>query len=232
MWFVGCIKYNPGFYPERPPSEIKGADQNQIAQSPGAREQYLQESYYKPPEGDEEAFWNSLVDPERDLVEARVHGNPLFDTTMSIHWQHDTAVMRVMATALFRDASGGAASDEAADGDDVAGQAWEELSLDDQLSALPEVFYHTDAFHIIDIDDPELVEFGEEYIHQQLTSHWGELARQPLSEREPWVTAGLSFLDRQFFNNLVRGTDTPGVIKEPIRQRLGLPYQWAGADIL
>jgi hypothetical protein len=86
------------------------------------------------------------------------------------------------------------------------------------------------GFHIIDADDPELVEHGEAYIHERLTSYIGEPFRANSDALPPYIR---SYVDQNTVIGLADGwyTGLPAVFLEPLRQRLGFPYEWWGAPI-
>jgi hypothetical protein len=101
------------------------------------------------------------------------------------------------------------------------------------FEALPNAWDQNHGFHIIDIDDPELVEHGEAYVHEQLTSYIAEPLREGSDSYQSLPPYVQSYVDRNTVNALAKGwyTGLPAVFHEPLRQRLGFPYEWWGAPI-
>jgi hypothetical protein len=127
-----------------------------------------------------------------------------------------------MDTYRTQDAARAAGEEE-----ETSGYGYRELFAD-----LPEMWTQNHGFHVIDIDDPELVEHGEAYIHERLTSYVAE----PLSDRpgsEPLPEYIGTYVDRNTVDGLALGwyAGLPSVFLEPLRQRLGFPYEWWGAPI-
>jgi hypothetical protein len=96
---------------------------------------------------------------------------------------------------------------------------------------MPDIWDQNHGFHIIDADDPELVEHGEAYIHEKLTSYLAEpFVEGSEATLPPYVR---TYMERNTVNGLALGwyAGLPAVFLEPLRQRLGFPYEWWGAPI-
>jgi hypothetical protein len=109
-----------------------------------------------------------------------------------------------------------------------AGHGYKEM-----FETLPGMWDQNHGFHIIDIDDPELVEHGEAYVHERLTSYIAEPLREgseAFGSLPPYVGR---YVDTNTVNGLAKGwyTGLPSVFLEPLRQLLGFPYEWWGAPI-
>ncbi|ORW24358.1 hypothetical protein [Mycobacterium palustre] len=160
------------------------------------------------------------MDEGNNLNEARAHGNPFFDIT-SIIRQENTSVMGGQMKTYGSEDEARAAGEEA-----PSGHGYREL-----FEVLPEIWDQNHGFHIIDIDDPELVEHGEAYIHEQLTSYVAEPFREGSEVvLPPYIRP---YVERNTVNGLAKGWHggLPAVFIEPLRQRLGFPYEWWGAPI-
>jgi hypothetical protein len=170
---------------------------------------------------------NLMADPleireDSSANEARAHGNPFLDVSSVI--RHDsTAVMAGQMKSYKAEVEERAAGDEPA-----AGFGYAEM-----FEALPNAWDQNHGFHIIDIDDPELVEHGEAYVHEQLTSYIAEPLREGSDSYQSLPPYVQSYVDRNTVNALAKGwyTGLPAVFHEPLRQRLGFPYEWWGAPI-
>lgn len=150
------------------------------------------------------------------LIEGRCHGNPFFDTG-NIGREDNTAVKR-------------AENDAYRANDEAGGALFEFERMFKELPVAQQ--YVQGSFYIIDIDDPELVEHGEAYINEQLTSHLAEPMAKPREEWEPWMVYVYDdYMTRLFVENLAYGFVPGPIIVEPERQRMGLPYEWFGARI-
>ena len=174
--------------------------------------------------GDEAWDWAPFNKERPTAHEARVHGNPLVDTS-TVGWQETTAGKRAendYYTAVY---SGKL--------EDRLGMPGSTGMRDWFLQAPGWIQGAQGSFYLIDVDDPELVEHGEDYIQERLTSHLADLYLTPESTWEPWVQDAKKYSEAYFFNNLARGyADAGPILSEPIRQRLGpFPYKWMGAPI-
>jgi hypothetical protein len=157
-----------------------------------------------------------------NLNEARAHGNPFLDVTSLIR-QDSTSVMGSQMAAYHAEDQARAAGQEPPSG----------LGYREFLGALPDIWEENHGFHIIDIDHAELVEHGEAYVHQQLTSYVAEPLRkgsESFGSLPPYIRP---YVDRNTVNALAKGwyAGLPAVFLESLRQRLGFPYQWWGAPI-
>ena len=172
-------------------------------------------------------LFSSMAEPlaakqDSSITEARTHGNPFYDQT-TIIWQEDSSVMgKQVAVYRAEDAARSAGTAPAESG----------YSFKDLLHDMPGMWDQNGSFHIIDIDDPELVEQGEAYIHQQLTSYVAELDVSDLPEDSTFRDVR-GYLEQLFVDGITKGWDDglAGVIIEPFRQRMGYPYEWLGAPI-
>ncbi|MGH3968767.1 MAG: hypothetical protein ACRDTV_11775, partial [Mycobacterium sp.] len=108
------------------------------------------------------AGWAGIEEESKNLSEARAHGNPFFDLS-SVNWHESTARMAGQMNT-YR-----AEDDARAAGEEPSGYGFKEM-----FEKVPEMWDQNHGFHIIDADDPELVEHGEAYIHQKLTSYVAE----------------------------------------------------------
>jgi hypothetical protein len=167
---------------------------------------------------DELGLWG--MGESTNLNEARAHGNPYLDVTSLIR-QESTAVMGQQMETYDSEDQAQSASDEAA-----SGNRYQEM-----FELLPEIWNQNHSFHIIDADDPELLEHGEAYIHEKLTSYVAEPFREGSELPLP------PYVRRYVGRNTVDGLATPwyaglpAVFLEPLRQRLGFPDEWWGAPI-
>ena len=155
------------------------------------------------------------------LTEARAHGNPYFDVS-SVVRHESTAVMGSQYKAYRAEMEAREA------GEEPSGHGYQEM-----FETLPGMWEQNHGFHVIDIDDPELIEHGEAYIHEQLTSYIAEPLREgseSFGTLPPYVQP---YVDRNTVNGLAKGWHggLPPVFLEPLRQRLGFPYEWWGAPI-
>jgi hypothetical protein len=92
---------------------------------------------------------------------------------------------------------------------------------------------NSSAIVVIDSDDPEFVEFGEEHVHKQLTSHLADIASAPQEAWPAWFRDKVFFpyCARAIVENPANGFIMSGIFAEMLRQHLGLPYEWYGALI-
>ncbi|WP_155765564.1 hypothetical protein [Mycobacterium colombiense] len=145
----------------------------------------------------------------RGISHARVHGNPNFDTA-TIAWHDSVEDKR---------AESGAYGSE-----DVLGY----------LDVMRRACRSAEGAYIFDIDDPELEKFGEDGIHERLTSHIAEVGKNPVAwpeEMAPVLSAMFQYFEDWFFTSLKHGTVPLGIITEIHRQWLGFPYEWTGARV-
>lgn len=147
------------------------------------------------------------------VVEGRVHGNPFVDTC-SMTRAPDTASKR------------------------AENDAYESVTASEALAAqeyfekvVPATRYVEGSFYIVDIDDPELVEGGEDYIHERLTSHLADPCGEPESTWKPWMHGTFAYMGHILVSDLQNGLIPGAIVVESFRQRLGLPYEWVGAPI-
>jgi hypothetical protein len=85
---------------------------------------------------------------------------------------------------------------------------------------------------IIDVDDPELVEFGEAYIHEQLTSHLADMAAAPKESWPAWFRDTVfPYCAKPMVENIANGFPMGPLFAEMFRQYVGHPYEWYGAPI-
>ncbi|MGH3967106.1 MAG: hypothetical protein ACRDTV_03050, partial [Mycobacterium sp.] len=106
------------------------------------------------------------MDVGANLNEARAHGNPFLDTSSMIR-QESTAVMGGQMQTYDTEDQARAAGGEAAP------SVYQKL-----FEAMPGMWQQNHGFHIIDADHPELLEHGEAYIHERLTSYVAEPFRE------------------------------------------------------
>jgi hypothetical protein len=171
-------------------------------------------------------------DEGANVSEARAHGNPFLDCSTLIR-QESTAVMAAQIDIYNSDDEARAADEApAAQGDEeLLGSQERGRIIELLFDVMPSMWDQNHGFHIIDIDDPELVEHGEAYVHEQLTSYLAEAFREG-SDRTlpPYVR---EYMERNTVDGVANGwyTGLPAVFLEPLRQRLGFPYQWWGAPI-
>lgn len=164
------------------------------------------------------ARWAGIEENPNNLSEARSHGNPYLDVS-SVAWHESTARMAGQMNT-YRAEDEGRAS-----GEEPAGYGYKEM-----FENIPRMWDQNHGFHIIDADDPELVEHGEAYIHERLTSYIAEPFRANSDALPPYIR---SYVDQNTVIGLADGwyTGLPAVFLEPLRQRLGFPYEWWGAPI-
>jgi hypothetical protein len=98
-----------------------------------------------------------------NLNEARAHGNPHLDVTSLIR-QESTAIMGQQMNTYDSEDQAHTENDET-----PPKHRYQEM-----FELLPEIWDQNQSFHIIDADDPELLEHGEAYIHTRLTSYIAE----------------------------------------------------------
>jgi hypothetical protein len=156
------------------------------------------------------------------LNEGRSHGNPFLDVSSLIR-QDSTAVMGGQMAAYDAEDRARAAGDEPPSG----------LGYREFFGVLPEIWDQNHGFHIIDIDDPELVQPGAAYIHARLTSYVAEPLREgsdSFGSLPPYIR---TYVECNTLNALANGwyAGLPAVFLESLRQRLGFPYEWWGAPI-
>jgi hypothetical protein len=148
------------------------------------------------------------------LQGCRVHGNTEFEWS-NIAWQDSPARMRDQ-DAVYRAAINAA--------DDTF--AYKEI-----FDGMPDSWDASGGFHIIDIDDPMLLERGEAYIHKQFTDYMAETISRPEESSDEWDKLCRSYIFKNFFLNLSSGVVPAAIVVEPVRQLFGLPYEWHGAPI-
>ena len=162
--------------------------------------------------------------PDSSITEARTHGNPFYDQT-TIIWQVDSSIMGKQMNMY------GGEHEVRAEGQAApSGYGFKEL-----FEEMPGMEDQNGSFHVIDIDDPELVEHGEAYIHHQLTSYVADPLRDrsAIPDDSMWQYVG-NYLDTLVVNGISEGWNDglAGVILKPVRQRLGFPSaEWLGAPI-
>jgi hypothetical protein len=164
------------------------------------------------------AGWSGVEKGKENVAFERSHGNPFLDVS-SVAWHESTARMAGQMSTYRTE-------DEAR----ASGEAPSRHGYKEMFENIPEMWDQNHGFHIIDIDDPELVEHGEAYVHERLTSYISEPFREHSDAVPPYVR---SYVDRNTVNGLAHGlyTGLPAVFLEPLRQRLGFPYEWWGAPI-
>lgn len=142
----------------------------------------------------------------------RVHGNPGFEWT-NLSWQDSPARMRdqdeVYRTAIT------SGNDEA-------------FSYGEVFASMPDAWDASGGFHVIDADDPMLVEQGEAFIHKQFTDY---MSANVCEQKDEWDKLCTSYLFKNLFLNIENGVVPAAVVVEPLRQLFGLPYEWHGAPI-
>ena len=165
------------------------------------------------------------MDEGSNINEARAHGNPFLDCSSLIK-QKSTAVMAGQMDTYNADDENRAAGEAP-----VAQENEELLGYEELFEILPTIWDQNHGFHIIDTDDPELVEHGEAYIHERLTGYVAEPFREGSDRRlPPYIRP---YVERNTVDALATGwyAGLPAVFLEPLRQRLGFPYTWWGAAI-
>lgn len=160
------------------------------------------------------------MEENNNLNEARAHGNPFLDITSVIR-QESTAVMAGQIDTYNQEDEVRATGEEA-----PSGHGYQEL-----FDAMPDIWDQNHGFHIIDADDPELLEHGEAYIHEKLTGYLSEPFLEGAEKTLPPYVR--KYMERNTVNGLALGwyAGLPAVFLEPLRQRLGFPYEWWGAPI-
>lgn len=145
---------------------------------------------------------------DSSLVEARVHGNPHLDTA-NLGWHQSTATKRAEVDVYDGDAP---AIDVTAFTNWILGAT-----------------AGTESIYLIDADDPELVELGEDGVHERLTSHLAD----PISAPEPaeWTHDMAKYLDRMLMEAIANGDVPPALNQQVLRARMGLGAGWIGAPI-
>lgn len=152
------------------------------------------------------------LEPQSSLVSARVHGNPFFNSS-NVIWQESPANMRGQLDvyrAMF--ASG-----------------TETQAYRDMFESMPNAYEWVEGIHIIDDDDPMLVEQGEAHVHKQFTDYLADGVYGP--EAEEWTHILREYIGKILVNTNANGFVPAPVVVEPIRQSFGLPYEWHGAPI-
>jgi hypothetical protein len=148
--------------------------------------------------------------PESSVIAGRVHGNPFIESC-NIGRQASPATMRKQLDVY-----------EAAFASGSDPQSYKDL-----LANAAKSYELADGGHIMDIDDPMLVEQGEAYIHKQFTDYLSDAA-----QRDDELGRTLrQYMDSTFIKCLENGLVPPAVVTEPPRQRFGLPYEWHGAKV-
>lgn len=158
-------------------------------------------------------------DESRFIGEARIHGNPLLDCGI-IGWEDSTAVKRAESEVYDK------AHEEAASNAAAEPSAFDQLS--DVMPAVSE--YTQGSIMILNADDPELLECSEPELHERLTSHLAEpyRCREALPD---WAVAPFRYMEKVFLGTIESGYVPGPIVVEPIRQRLGFPYEWFGAKV-
>ena len=151
------------------------------------------------------------LDARSSVFGGRVHGNPNLESS-NIGWQESPARMRDQ-DAVYEAAIN--AGGDAAEG------------MKAIFAGMPDVWKTTGGFHIMDADDPMLVEKGEDYVHKQFTDYFVDHIEANTSE---WDVLMKTYLFKNLVNNIALGVVPAGVVVEPLRQYMGLPYEWHGAS--
>lgn len=145
------------------------------------------------------------------IDEARVHGNPLLETA-TVRSHESVENKRAEITAFKAE------------------------GVADFMGLVGEAYLRNEGLYLIDVDDPELIEFGEDGIHERLTSHLVEFVTDAPNDPE-WsselVDATLRYIDNCFFCNIDSGAANTAVALavQVFRDYSGLPYEWFGAPI-
>lgn len=149
------------------------------------------------------------LEANSSIIGGRVHGNPNLESA-NVGWQESPARMRDQ-DEVYRAA--------VVSGDD-------NFEFKKLFSKLPDVWKTSGGFHVIEADDPMLVEQGEAFIHKQFTDYMSANVCDPQDE---WDTLCSSYIFKHLLNNIALGVVPAAVVVEPVRQLLGLPYDWHGA---
>jgi hypothetical protein len=145
------------------------------------------------------------------LFAGRVHGNPLLEL-QNIEHMESPSTMRGQLDfykAIF------------SSGNDVH-------SFKEFFKTMYNVWERVEAFHIIDVDDPMLLEFGEKFVHEQFTDYMAGFITEESGELREMLR---EYCDTVFLNTIHNGFVPTGIVLEPVRQRCGLPYEWYGAQV-
>lgn len=151
-------------------------------------------------------------DPNRVLSEARIHGNPFIDCGV-IGWEDSTAVKRAENEAYEQATEAG--------GDSTGF----DMELFDLMAAIAS--YTLGSIMILDADDPELLECSATELEERLTSHIAEPYRHPEAWPE-WAIPTFKYVEKMFLATIESGHVPGAILVEPIRQRMGFPYEWLG----
>lgn len=149
---------------------------------------------------------------DRSLVECRVHGTLHLDTA-NIGWHDNTAAKRAEVNVYS----------------DLPIEAIEPVMA--LFAQMPSLSLETESIYVIDSDDPELVELGEDGVHERLTSHFSDPPAQPKEEWEPWIVPHLGYIDNLFPTTMAQGYVPPALAQEGVWQRMAFPYKWIGATV-
>ena len=157
---------------------------------------------------------SGIIDTGRSVIEGRSHGNPFLDTG-SITWNENTEIKRreigLYDTEYATDAPSRAK-------DYISKVAW---AMSSGVGT-----------YIVDADDPELVEFGEQYIHNRLTDHYGALTNEPPETWPEWLQGDVwAYVTEQVTSQFANGFCPAPILFEMVRQSWGYPYEWFGAPI-
>jgi hypothetical protein len=147
------------------------------------------------------------------LFAARVHGVPALESA-NIGWQNSPERMRDQFD-VYKNAV-------------LSGD--ESFGFKKIFGEMPEVWRTANGFHVIDSDDPMLVEKGEAYVHKQFTDYFEPIG-EPEETSDEWTKLLRSYIFRWLANDSALGIVPPAVVLEPVRQILGFPYEWHGAPI-
>ena len=157
---------------------------------------------------------SGIIDANRSVIEGRSHGNPHWDTN-SIFFNPDTATKRreiQMYEAEY-------ATDEPSTAKAYISKV--ALAMSAGMGA-----------YLIDEDDPELVEFGEQYIHNRLTDHYGALTNEPRETWPEWLAGDVwAYVTEQVTSQFANGYCPAPILFEMVRQSWGYPYEWFGAPV-
>ena len=149
------------------------------------------------------------LDPSMSVLGGRVHGNPFYESA-TVGLQESSARMREQDQVYRTSIAAG------------------EKLYSNLFLTMPDAWKRTSSFHVIDVDDPDLVERGEEFVHLNFTDY---LARNICEPKDEWDRICTYYLMSHCVLNMEAGSAPPTVALEPLRQLLGLPYEWHGAPV-
>jgi hypothetical protein len=150
-------------------------------------------------------MWSTTLQfrEESSAIMARIHGNPLLDSC-DIGRQDSPATMRDQLQ-FYRKAC-------------VTGQ--DAFELEALMAEVSTLLRGNQGLHIIDADDPLLVEHGEAHVHKQFCDYLAEPMTAPKESQEAWVDPMHFYTMDTFVRNLVNGYVPPALILEIGRQAL------------